>query len=236
MVLVLNRASAEAVASLGPFDTRVEQVTSVLDVARYPERGPRSGPSEPLRAIFVGALTEAKGVFRIVEIAEACPQVRVRLVGGVDDAIRARLERHLREKHLEERVGIEGPIPHADVLRLMGESDVLIFPTTHPEGFPLAVAESMAMGLAVVSSPVGAIPEMAEHDRGGFILPADDHDAYARALARLREDATLLEGMGEFNRKKARERYDWKPVAAEMGRLYEKVMRSGGDSPRAALP
>lgn len=224
-ILVLNRESAAAVASLGPYAGRTQLVPAVVDFSRYPERRLRGEGAGSLRAVFVGANIEAKGVFRVVEIARSVERLDLRLVGAISPAVRSRIEGLVQHWDLGPRVRIEGEVAHDRVLSILAESDVLLFPTTFPEGAPVAVAEAMAMGLPVVSSPIGAIPDMVEEGRGGRIIPAENLDEYATALCGLRDDPALRERMGAFNREKASSSYHYAIVARQMADLYLWILR-----------
>jgi glycosyltransferase involved in cell wall biosynthesis len=223
-ILVLNRDSATAVASMGPFKNKTQIVTGLVDTTGYPERVVSPAPDGNLKIIFVGAHTTDKGVFRLMEIVAGSENVEVQLFGSVDSPARERIEGMIRDAGMTDRVVINGPVDHDSVLRALAESDVLVFPTTHPEGFPLAIAEAMATGLAVITSPVGAVAEMIEDGRGGYVIPADDFSEFVRAIHRLQEQPDLLRQMGDFNRNKARSRYDHPFVARDLTAVYQRIL------------
>ncbi len=116
-------------------------------------------------------------------------------------------------------VHVHGEVAHADLLARMRSGHVLLFPTRHREGFPNVVCEAMALGLAVVSTDAGAIPEMVEEGRGGFIL-APEPEALAAALRRLADDDGLRVAMGRFNADKAQRLYTYDRVVERLAALY----------------
>ena len=225
-ILVLNKQSARAVATLGQYATRTQIVSNFIDFARCPERVARQHSDGPLRAVFVGANTEAKGVFRALDIARSVDCMTLRFVGSVDAAVRDRMGELVERWNLGGRVCVEGEVPNYRVLDILAESDVVLFPTAHPEGFPLAVAEAMAVGLPVVSSPIGAIADMIEDERGGFVIPVENLNKYGAALRRLWEEPALRERMGAFNRAKAASQYDYSIVIRQMVDLYLRILGS----------
>ena len=64
------------------------------------------------------------------------------------------------------------------------------------DGMPNVLLEAMATGLPVVSTNVGGIPELVEHDRNGLLVPEKDSLALANALERLLGDVTLRTSLG----------------------------------------
>ena len=77
-----------------------------------------------------------------------------------------------------------GHLDAVETLRLLGQSDVLLFPS-QAENCPMAVLEAMACGAVVVASAVGGIVEMVEDQHTGLLCPPDDPQAFVDALIRL---------------------------------------------------
>ena len=88
------------------------------------------------------------------------------------------------------------------------------------EAFPLTPMEAMAAGRPVVATAVGAIPQIVEDGRTGFIVPAGDEPALAEALDRLLADSQLRAAMGEAARATAAERFDVSLMAERMDAVY----------------
>lgn len=80
-------------------------------------------------------------------------------------------------------------------LDYMAASDIFVLPSLS-EGMPLVVLEAMSMGLPVVSTRVGAVPDLIEDGRSGILVPPGDPDAIATAVERL-GNAPLREKLGQ---------------------------------------
>jgi glycosyltransferase involved in cell wall biosynthesis len=216
--LVLNEPSGSALRRLAG-DVRVEQVANYYDDRAMPDRevaGRAAG--EPLRLAYTGGLTRAKGIPEILSMAARLPDVEVHLIGSRYPETAAALDAAPSNVHEH------GELAHPEVLQRMASCHVLVFPTRHREGFPNAVCEAMALGLAVVASPVGAIPEMVEQDRGGLLVPSDP-EALEAAVRRLREDDALRVSMGRYNQGKARRLYAYDRVVEQLVALYQSCER-----------
>jgi glycosyltransferase involved in cell wall biosynthesis len=92
--------------------------------------------------------------------------------------------------------------PHSEVLSVMREHDVLVFPTLF-DGFGLVILEAMAQGTVVIATPNCAAPEILDDGRDGFIVPVRSPEAIAQRLTQLAEDRDLLATMSEAARLKA---------------------------------
>lgn len=87
------------------------------------------------------------------------------------------------------------------LVELYASVDVLVLPT-HADLVPWVLLEAMAMKLPVVSTDVGAIPEIVQDGISGIIVPAGDGAALLAALRRLLEEPTLRKRMGERGRQR----------------------------------
>ncbi len=87
-------------------------------------------------------------------------------------------------------VEFRGGYTDADLLRLPAEADLAVFPSRAEETFGLVVAEARALGLPVISSDRGALPESV--GAGGTIVPAADPEALAELLKGLLADPSPL--------------------------------------------
>ena len=103
---------------------------------------------------------------------------------------------------------------------LLGAGSIFVLPS-HAEGLPIAMLEAMAAGNAIVSTTVGAIPEVIDDERGLLVAPRDA-DALADALAELVADPDRVAAMGEANRQAATDEYAWETVAEELLAAYDR--------------
>ena len=222
-ILALGRPSYHALLELGDFAHKTcPLMPNFVDFRTIPKRLPKAEPQRPLRAIFTGALVEAKGVHTIVEIANRLPNMHFQLVGGAPDDSRARLLRQIRQHRLEGRVQVAGPVTHREVPTMLAANDVFLFPS-HNEGFPNSVAEAMAVGLPVVASSVGALPEMIDVPQGGWLSTSDDVADYAKVLGHLSDEPALRSRMGRHNRQKALREYEYTVVVRRLCDMYANV-------------
>ena len=105
-------------------------------------------------------------------IAEKYPDWSVHIYGNVaNQRYKKRMDRFIREHHLEEQVVFEG-VTH-DMKECLHSADIFVFPSVF-EGFGLALVEAMSMGLPVIGcEECTAVNELIEHDRTGLLSKAD---------------------------------------------------------------
>jgi glycosyltransferase involved in cell wall biosynthesis len=187
---------------------------------------PQAGPGEPVRVLFVGAVTEAKGAFVLLDawrdVVTRTPTADLQLVlAGAGDLDRARSR--LEDLDLAGRVRLAGWVDPSGVAHLMSTSHVLVLPS-RAEGQPMAVLEGMAHGLCVVGTAVGGIPGLLTGECG-LLVPPDDVGALAEALHRVVTDPALRSRLGARAWARVRERYDLDLTWRQLDRLYAEVLR-----------
>lgn len=167
-----------------------------------------TGPDEPVartskddaRILFSGRLGDRKGVYVLLRALADIPSEGSRwsaAICGDGEVERVRLE--------AERIGGSIDVPGwLDPFRLNRElaaADVFVLPS-RAEGLPLSMLQAMAWGHAIVTTPVGAIPEVLENGDSALFVPPDDAEALTIALSRLIEDPTLRRRLGSAARKR----------------------------------
>jgi glycosyltransferase involved in cell wall biosynthesis len=106
-------------------------------------------------------------------------------------------------------------VPADDMPALYRDHNLLVFPSTGPEGLPVSILEAMACGLAVVATDTGGTAEIIEHGVNGLLCAPDDADALARMVRTLRQDAELRRRLGARARVTIAERFNASRVAGE---------------------
>src|ERR1700674_4078148 len=108
------------------------------------------------------------------------------------------LRQQVDELGLQARVQFAGQ--QSDVAPWMRAFDVMALPSTGNEGVPQALMQAMACGIPVVTTPVGAIPELVRNGVTGLLVPAENRLALAEAIARLLGDKALASRLAAAGR------------------------------------
>jgi glycosyltransferase involved in cell wall biosynthesis len=115
----------------------------------------------------------------------------------------------------------------ADVAELLPELTVSVLPS-HTEGLPNAVLESMAVGVPVVATSVGGVPEVITHESTGLLVPQRDPGALASAISRVLQDRALAVSLAAEAKRAAKERFSVSRMVRETEELYARVGRREG--------
>jgi glycosyltransferase involved in cell wall biosynthesis len=178
LVVAGSHALAEDARVLGAREVRVVPT----GVPIPPEVVPSE---EPPHVLFVGRLSEEKGVLELAAAARGLPLV----VAG--------------SGHLASRIpGVVGPVPPPELGGFYDRAAVVAVPSRR-EGYGLVAREAMAHGRAVVASAVGGLLEAIEDGVNGVLVPPRDVAALRQALEELLADAARRERLGAAARDRA---------------------------------
>jgi glycosyltransferase involved in cell wall biosynthesis len=204
-ILVLGRVWAQLVGDNVP-DARGR--ITVFPNATKPMSGCRPPSGErPVQISCLGLLGARKGTPQLIDaLAQlaGCAGWTATIAGNGD--VTASREQ-ARKLGIAERVEIPGWLDEAGADALLRRTDILALPS-FAENLPMTILEGFACGVAVVTTPVGAIPEVVEHERNGLIVPLSDVGALASSMRRLIEDPALRHRLGAAARRDHSVRYD----------------------------
>jgi len=130
-----------------------------------------------------------------------------------------KLARLVQKLRLENHVKFLGFVP-AELLPICYKAaDIFVFHSTF-EAFGLVLTEAMAAGKPVVTTRVGAIPEVIKEGETGLLANKDDPRGLAGAINKLLKDSELLKQMGEKGKIRAKSLYDWNDICKRYLNLY----------------
>jgi glycosyltransferase involved in cell wall biosynthesis len=154
-------------------------------------------------AVFVGRLTEEKGVRTLVNAWKHLSGIPLKILG--DGALRPELEQIVREHKLNiEFLGFQ---TREQVLSIVAKAALQIIPSECYEGFPMAMLEAYASGTPVLASRIGSLDELVEENVTGRKFAAGNAEDLARIARQMIDNDSQLIKMGRHAREIYLEKY-----------------------------
>lgn len=167
---------------------KLHSIIPGIELDRLEQGGARRGRGQDSRYLIlqVGTVCERKNQLFLVEVIA---RLKARLPGWTIEwqiAGEVRDEEYARQiREAAQALGVSAEVRflgwRQDVQELMAGADVLVMPS-FDEGVPNTVQEAMYLGVPVVASPVGGIPEIIRHGATGWIAALDDPGQWEEAL------------------------------------------------------
>lgn len=224
VIAVSAQMAADIVANFRIDPERVVVLHNGVDAEAFARTGraaalDRHGVRAPY-ALFVGRISEQKGIFPLLEAARSLPAgVQLVLCASSPDTpeLRARLEAAVAGRPQIRWINAMLPVP--EVVELYSHAAVFVCPSIY-EPFGLINLEAMACGTPVVASRVGGIPEVVVDGETGWLVEPGDPVALAAALRTALADPGRARRMGEAGRRRVEAHFSWDRIAARTLDVY----------------
>ena len=177
----------------------------------------------PHSFVMLGRLGKRKGTYDLIKALEKVKKEIADITcylagdGEIDKCTQL-----VKEKGLENNIIIVGWIDFEKKLELLKKSSVLILPS-YNEGLPMAILEGMACGKAIISTTVGAIPEVIKGDSGILVSPGDI-EALSQACLIYCKEEKLVEKAGIANIVLIKEKYSMEVMHEKLKNIYLDTM------------
>lgn len=205
------RASCRALVK--PMPTTKNAAAAGLNLISVARHVPMKGLDLALRAF--------------ARLRQAYPHCRYELVGDGPES--NNLRSLAARLGLDDAVKFHGRLDNAAAQQMLATADIAVLPCRRDargaaDGLPVFLMEAGALGIPVVTTAVGGIPELVVDGEGGFLVPVDDVDALTAALARLASDAPLRHRLGDGLRVQVRDEFTAERQIRRLHEQWERVL------------
>lgn len=178
----------------------------------------------PHTFVSLGRLGERKGTYDLITAIEQAktevPDIKCYLAG---DGEIEKCKDLIKQKKLDNNIIVVGWADFDKKLELLRKSSVLVLPS-YNEGLPMSILEGMACGKAIISTTVGAIPEVVKKENGILVQPGDV-TALANGLCKYCIDKEAVDRAGAANIKLIKHKYSMRVMHQRLAQYYVDTMR-----------
>jgi len=218
---------------LGCEATKIRILGSGIDCSKFAFT-PRYFPADGhIRIATTGRLVEKKGIEygirAIAKLAQVHSNIEYNIIG--DGPLKEDFQNLIAELGVGSIVNLLGWKQQKELIQILDKSHILIAPSvTAADGNQDApvntLKEAMAMGLPVIGTFHGGIPELIENGTSGFLVPERDGDTLAEKVSYLIEHPELWQSMGQAGRRRVEEKYDMHKLNDELVEIYQQQLNS----------
>lgn len=222
----------QKMCSVGVPDDKVTVIPNGVDTAVF-HPGDRAAARQALGLspddtvlLAAGTLVEKKGFQHLIAglgMAPAPTTARLFIAGR--GPYQPALERVAARAGVADRVTLLGHLPLDAMVRWYQAADLFCFGSLR-EGCPNTIIEALACGTPVVTTPVGAVPDLVQPGQDGVVFPMSAPAAFARALAKALDTAWDREAIAARGSRRS-----WSHVADEYCRVFEQALANGRAAP-----
>lgn len=199
---------------------RYHVVRCGIDLDAFPYRPPSQAAGR-VRVVMVARLSPEKGHLVLLsalrELRDRQVDVELEVIGGGPSA--ALIQSTADDLGLADRVTLSGELGSEVVSDHLADADIFCLPS-FAEGIPVAIMEAMAIGLPVVTTYVGGVPELAINGETALVVPASNARELAGAIEQLATQPELRERLARNGRQRVCELHDSRRNAQQLHQLF----------------
>ncbi len=220
-LIALSQEWADLLGTVVPKSKIVvlENFTPIYDGTHVPDRTCK-------RVLYMGRLEREKGVDEMPEIcfqvSRDIPDVKFVLCG--DGPLKGWIETEFSKRGLEENLSCLGWIDGKEKLGILKSSSLFLLPSRF-EGMPMSVLEAMGLGLPVVATDVGGIPQIVQSGANGVLCAPGDTETMASAIVKILGNEDLYAAMSGKSKSIA-ESHSIPVYSFELESIYDEVLEA----------
>jgi len=183
--------------------------------------------AEPGRIFCCSRIMPRKNIAGLIEafghVSRRVTQSQLRIAGTYEPSYLSDCKKQVEREGLQSRVHFLGNLSVKEVQLELSKANCFAMPSFQ-ETAPLSIAEAMAVGVPVVASSVGGVPDMVDHGRTGFLVDPHDSRGIGHAIGRIISDDQLARAMGQRARDRVRRRFRASVVAQKTAEVYREIL------------
>jgi glycosyltransferase involved in cell wall biosynthesis len=181
--------------------------------------------------LYVGGLGYKKGVFDILKavpiVVSYFRDAHFFFAGSPENrSVREDLRQISAEGNLNGHIEFLGVVTGQEKLALFQKATLFVFPS-YADNLPYALLEAMSVGLPVITTPVGSIPEIVQDGKNGFLIEPGDYKALAERIIKLLRNSALRQEMAFSNTKLIQNSYLPETASRRFDQIYSKLVSVG---------
>ncbi len=183
-----------------------------------------------IKVLYLSNLYESKGIFTLIR---SIPKVIVKkrrvkfLIAGPwqEEGVRQKVLNYVQRNKIKGNIEFLGAVYGDQKEELFQKSDIFVFPSHYPfEAFGLVNLEAMQVGLPVITTNIGALPEMVLDHRTGFIIPPKNPDILAEKINLLVKDPLLRRRLGNEGKKRFNAMYSFDAYSSNVQEILNDLL------------
>lgn len=181
--------------------------------------------NEPIKLLFLSRLQKEKGIYVAIEATELLNKsgLAAHLIVAGDGEERKKAEEYVRNNAIQ-GITFLGYVRGKEKERVLSESDIYIFPSSHGEGMPLSVLDAMAAGLPVLCTRAGGLDNFFEDGKMGFSVSEPSAAELTKLIQKLISNPEQHQSIRDFNKDYARRHFQSPVVTKRLTRIYQYIL------------
>lgn len=220
-IIVIDQKSYDSIVLLGytnlsylpnPLSDKIEKIIDFVDIKR-----------DYSTILFAGHVVPTKGIFELITATKNIDNIKVKIAGFCSEEMRFEINKRLDP--FQTKYEFLGELGHEETIFEMLKCGIFILPS-YTEGFPNVILEAMACGCPIISTNVGAIPEMLDINSErfcGLIVEPKQVKELTEYILELLNNQQLRELIGERSKFKVKYNYTMEIIWKDLEKIWSSL-------------
>jgi glycosyltransferase involved in cell wall biosynthesis len=215
-VITTNKATQKFIKDIYNLDSEV-----IYGGSDFKTFKPSKKNNKQIHIVFIGRMIHSKGVRLLFNYA--INNLKLKFTFAGPGYLKEELRNTVKDLRLK-NIEILGKLTKKEVANLMRDSDILVHPSFHSEGFPNILTEAGASQLAVIATDSGGSGEVIINKRTGLLIDPRNQEALNKALDLLTNNKKLRGEYAKNLYKHVRENFNWEKAADLQYKLIQSLV------------
>jgi len=173
------------------------------------------------KLLYVRALSKVYNPLMLIRVLDKLlklyPDAELCMVGPDKDGTLEAIKKEASKLNILEHIKFTGKLPKKEWIELSKEYDIFVNPTNF-DNQPVSIIEAMALGFPIVSTNVGGLPFLIDHNFNGILVDKNDTEKMTQEIINLLENQKKVNMLSKNARRKA-ETFSWKNIEKQWEKL-----------------
>ncbi len=192
---------------------------------------PSSNPSKNNSILFVGKLTEQKGVDvlikAIAKVRTVMPGVRLKIVG--DGPEEQKLKKLAADLQVSKLITFTGELSNLRAMKEYDDALCVVIPSKYVENCSLVGVEALSRGKIIIAGNIGGLPDLVDDRETGFLVRPNDPDDLSEKIIYVIQNHSLLAEMGTRAKAKYLESFSQQAYSRTLLSVYDRIINEARD-------
>lgn len=226
MILVLSGKFKSQLEEMGYPPEKINVITTMYEGNFSDRTRGDEGSRKRTNLVFVSRFIRCKGALIAAEtvkllVEQGYKDIFTTFAG--DGPEWEGLRHFVQKNRLGDYIGMPGFVRDVEKQKIFEEGDIFLFPTYCQEGCPIVLLEAMGAGMAVVSTPMGAIPDIVKQNKNGFLVEGQNPQDFAEKIRSLLDNRELMQKFQIQNQEEAKLKYQADKVTQKIESFYHEM-------------
>lgn len=223
IIVLANQFKKELINEFNVESEKIHVITTGINISEYSSYRISNNDNNKVNILFLSRIEKTKGIEELInampKVIQKFPTVHFNIAGT--GAYLNKIKNHNVSIQYKTNITFNGYVRDIQKFKLFQQQNIFVFPSYYGEGCPVSVLEAIAVGLPIIYTEVGALPDILEDNKNGILIQKESVSELEEALIKLIEQKELREKFYKNNIELSKN-FDLSIIQNQLDSIYKK--------------